>query len=38
MIDIQRHKQQAEEAVAFLHARLPLLPEVLIQLGTGLGG
>ncbi len=38
MIDIQRHKQQAEEAVAFLRARLPLLPEVLIQLGTGLGG
>ncbi|MGX9727564.1 MAG: purine-nucleoside phosphorylase [Candidatus Electronema sp. VV] len=38
MIDIQRHKQQAEEAAAFLRARLPLQPDVLIQLGTGLGG
>uniref|UniRef100_UPI004055BDF9 purine-nucleoside phosphorylase n=1 Tax=Candidatus Electronema sp. TaxID=2698783 RepID=UPI004055BDF9 len=38
MPDIDRHKQQAEEAAAFLRARLPLLPEVLIQLGTGLGG
>jgi len=38
MFDIQLHKKQAEEAAAFLRARLPLLPEALIQLGTGLGG
>ncbi|WP_417910689.1 purine-nucleoside phosphorylase [Candidatus Electronema sp. PJ] len=38
MIDIQLHKQQVEEAVAFLRSELPVLPEVLIQLGTGLGG
>lgn len=38
MSDIDFHKQQAEEAATFLRARLPLLPEVLIQLGTGLGG
>ncbi|MCW5199167.1 purine-nucleoside phosphorylase [Desulfobulbus sp. F1] len=36
-LDIQLHKQQAEEATDFLRARLPVLPEVLIQLGTGLG-
>ncbi|MCW5198841.1 purine-nucleoside phosphorylase, partial [Desulfobulbus sp. F3] len=38
MFDIQLHKQQAEEAAAFLLTRLPVLPDVLIQLGTGLGG
>ncbi|WP_417915211.1 purine-nucleoside phosphorylase [Candidatus Electronema sp. JM] len=38
MIDIKLHQQQAEEAAAFLRARLPFTPEVLIQLGTGLGG
>jgi purine-nucleoside phosphorylase len=32
------HQQQAEEAAAFLRAQLPVLPEILIQLGTGLGG
>jgi purine-nucleoside phosphorylase len=37
MIDIKAHKEQVEEAVAFLQSRLPVLPEVLIQLGTGLG-
>jgi purine-nucleoside phosphorylase len=37
MIDINAHKQQVEEAVAFLRSRLPIMPEVLIQLGTGLG-
>ncbi|WP_417912183.1 purine-nucleoside phosphorylase [Candidatus Electronema sp. TJ] len=31
-------KQQAEEAAAFLGTRLPFQPELLIQLGTGLGG
>lgn len=38
MPDTFLHKQQAEEAVAFLRARLPLQPAILIQLGTGLGG
>jgi purine-nucleoside phosphorylase len=37
MIDIKTHKEQVEQAVAFLHSRLPAQPEVLIQLGTGLG-
>ncbi|MCI5159205.1 MAG: purine-nucleoside phosphorylase, partial [Candidatus Electrothrix sp. AUS1_2] len=37
MIDINAHKQQVEEAVAFLRSCLPVMPEVLIQLGTGLG-
>ncbi len=37
MIDIAVHKQEVEEAVAFLRSRLPVLPEILIQLGTGLG-
>jgi purine-nucleoside phosphorylase len=31
-------KQQVEEAVAYLRARLDVSPEILIQLGTGLGG
>ncbi|WP_339133210.1 MAG: purine-nucleoside phosphorylase [Candidatus Electrothrix sp. GW3-4] len=31
------HKEQVERAVAFLRSRLPTMPEVLIQLGTGLG-
>jgi purine-nucleoside phosphorylase len=38
MPDITLHRQQAEEAAAFLRARLPVLPDILIQLGTGLGG
>lgn len=38
MLDIALHKQQAEESAAFLRARLPVLPQILIQLGTGLGG
>lgn len=37
MIDIKAHKEQVEEAVAFLRSRLPIIPEILIQLGTGLG-
>jgi purine-nucleoside phosphorylase len=32
-----RYRQRVEEAVAFLRSRLPVLPEILIQLGTGLG-
>jgi purine-nucleoside phosphorylase len=35
--EINLHKEQVEEAVAFLHARLPVVPRILIQLGTGLG-
>ena len=31
------YKQQVEEAVSFLRSRLPGAPEILIQLGTGLG-
>ena len=37
MIDMALHQQQIEAAVAFLRARIPEPPEVLIQLGTGLG-
>ncbi len=37
MIDIIQHQQQVEEAVAFLKDRVTELPEVIIQLGTGLG-
>lgn len=38
MLAINLHKEQAEESAAFLRARLPVLPQILIQLGTGLGG
>jgi len=31
------YRQQVEETVAFLRSRLPVQPEVVIQLGTGLG-
>ena len=37
MIDSRQHRQEVEAAVAFLRARIPETPEVLIQLGTGLG-
>ena len=37
MIDIDQHRQQVEEAVGFLRDRVKDPPEVLIQLGTGLG-
>jgi len=37
MLDIELHRQQVEEAVNYLRSRLPVLPEILIQLGTGLG-
>ncbi len=37
MLDITLHRQQVDEAVAFLRSRLPVMPEILIQLGTGLG-
>lgn len=38
MIGMDQYRQQVEEAVAFLRQRLPRMPEVIIQLGTGLGG
>lgn len=34
----ESYRQQVEEAVDFLRSRLPAQPEVLVQLGTGLGG
>ena len=37
MIDIAEHKAQVEAAVAYLRNRIEEPPEVLIQLGTGLG-
>jgi len=37
MIDIAEHKAQVEAAVAYLQTRIKEPPEVLIQLGTGLG-
>ena len=37
MIDVALHQQQVEAAVAFLSSRIPESPEILIQLGTGLG-
>ncbi len=33
----QTHRQRVEEAVDFLRQRLEVIPEVVIQLGTGLG-
>ncbi|MEK6202079.1 MAG: purine-nucleoside phosphorylase [Desulfobulbaceae bacterium] len=32
------HIQQVEECIAFLRERLPFIPSLVIQLGTGLGG
>ena len=37
MIDPIQHRREVEAAVAFLRARVAEPPEVLIQLGTGLG-
>lgn len=37
MIDIAEHQHQVEAAVAFLRQRIAEPPEILIQLGTGLG-
>jgi len=37
MMDMTRYREQVEEAVAFLRDRIVEPPEVLIQLGTGLG-
>ena len=38
MIEFAGYRQRVEEAVAFLRERIPEPPEVVIQLGTGLGG
>ena len=35
-MDMEHHRRQVEEAVAFLSTRLPVLPEIVIVLGTGL--
>jgi purine-nucleoside phosphorylase len=35
--DITRYRQEVEQAVSFLQERLPVIPQVVIQLGTGLG-
>lgn len=37
MMDAMQHQQAVEAAVAFLRSRIAEPPEVLIQLGTGLG-
>lgn len=36
-MDMTRHREQVEEALSFLRDRIVEPPEVLIQLGTGLG-
>ncbi|MHB8791291.1 MAG: purine-nucleoside phosphorylase [Desulfobulbaceae bacterium] len=38
MIDVDGYRRQVEEAVAFLRDRLPEPPEIIVELGTGLGG
>jgi purine-nucleoside phosphorylase len=38
MTEYKNHIQQVEECFAFLHERLPFIPSLVIQLGTGLGG
>ena len=38
MIDMAQYQQQVEAAVAYLRDRIAEPPQVLIQLGTGLGG
>jgi len=35
---VDLYKEKVEESVKFLQSRLPARPEILIQLGTGLGG
>jgi len=37
VIDMEKHRRHVGEAVAFLKARLPVMPELAIVLGTGLG-
>lgn len=38
MIDMERYKEKVEEAVVFLQKRIATPPELVIVLGTGLGG
>jgi purine-nucleoside phosphorylase len=38
VIDTAAYRRQVEESVAFLRDRLPVLPEIVVELGTGLGG
>ena len=38
MEEFSGYRQRVEEAVAFLRERIPEPPEVVVQLGTGLGG
>ena len=38
MIDIADYKDKVEETVSFLQARIKNMPEIVIILGTGLGG
>ncbi|MFH2123832.1 MAG: purine-nucleoside phosphorylase [Pseudomonadota bacterium] len=38
MTENNRYIQQVEECVVFLRERLPFIPSLVIQLGTGLGG
>ncbi len=38
MIDMDGYRRQVEESVVFLSERLPALPEIVVGLGTGLGG
>ena len=38
MINIEAHRQQVNEAVAFLQSKLSGTPDILISLGTGLSG
>ena len=38
MIDIEKHRNQVNEAVHFLKEKLDTTPEILISLGTGLSG
>jgi len=37
-MDHQQHVRAVEECVAFCRSNLPAIPEIVIQLGTGLGG
>lgn len=37
-MNMEKYKAQVEEAVCYLQARLSAPPEIMIQLGTGLGG
>jgi purine-nucleoside phosphorylase len=38
VIDMDGYRRQVEESVVFLSERLPALPEIVVGLGTGLGG